>query len=73
LIHLVAKIEQILREVMRFAGDTFSRAESADDGEEDSLLTSYFPDLRNVYKPKFKIKAKTPTTTEGNSAPPTAS
>jgi hypothetical protein len=30
---------------MRFAGDTFSRAESADDGEGDSLLTSYFPGL----------------------------
>ena len=73
MIHLVAKIEQIEREVMRFAGDTFSRAESADDGEGFSLLTSYFPGLRNVYKPKFKIKANTPTTTGKNSVSPTAS
>lgn len=73
MIHLVAKIEQILCEVMRFAGDTFSRAESSDDGEGDSLLTAYFPGLRNVYKPKFKVKAKTPAATGGDSASPTAS
>jgi len=57
---------------MRFAGDTFSRAESSDNGEGDSLLTSYFPGLRNVYKPKFKIKAKNPSATEGSSSPSTA-
>jgi len=67
LIRLVAKIEQILFAVMRFAGDTFSRAESSDNNEEDSVLTSYFPDLRNVYKPKFKIKAKNSSATGGNS------
>lgn len=57
---------------MRFAGDTFSRAESSDRGKEDSLLTSYFPGLRNVYKPKFKIKAKNPLGTEESSSPSTA-
>jgi len=72
LIRLVAKIEQILFAVMRFAGDTFSRSESPDRGEEDTLLTSYFPGLRNVYKPKFKIKAKNPSATEGNASPSTA-
>ena len=57
---------------MRFAGDTFSRSESPDRGEEDTLLTSYFPGLRNIYRPKFKTKDKTSSATGGSSTPSTA-
>lgn len=52
---------------MRFAGDTFSRAEPSQTRNDDgSLLSEYFPDLRRVYKPKFKTKAATTAATGGN-------
>jgi len=52
---------------MRFAGDTFSRSEpSQTRNDDESVLSAYFPDLRKVYKPKFKAKAATTAATGGN-------
>lgn len=51
---------------MRFAGNIFNEGVLEEDDE--SLLTSYFPDLKNVYRPKFKNKVATPVSQPRESA-----
>jgi len=43
---------------MRFAGNIFN--EGVQEEDDESLLSRYFPDLKNVYHPKFKNKVTTP-------------
>jgi hypothetical protein len=48
---------------MRFAGNIFN--EGVQEEDDESLLSSYFPDLKNIYRPKFKNKVATPVSQPG--------
>jgi len=43
---------------MRFAGNIFNEDEQ--ELEDDSMLSRYFPDLKKIYRPKFKAKVSSP-------------
>jgi hypothetical protein len=43
---------------MRFAGNVFNEGEQ--ESEDNSMLSSYFPDLKNIYRPGFKAKVNSP-------------
>jgi hypothetical protein len=43
---------------MRFAGNIFNEGEQ--ESEDDSILSSYFPDLKKIYRPEFKAKVSSP-------------
>lgn len=43
---------------MRFAGNILNEGEQ--ESKDDSMLSRYFPDLKNIYRPKFKAKVNSP-------------
>lgn len=43
---------------MRFAGNIFNEGEQ--ESKDDSLLSRYFPDLKNIYRPRVKAKVNSP-------------
>ena len=43
---------------MRFAGNIFN--EGAQESEDDSVLSRYFPDLKKIYLPGFKAQVNSP-------------
>jgi hypothetical protein len=45
---------------MRFAGNIFNQDEQ--ESEDESMLSRYFPDLKNIYRPGFKAKVSSPAT-----------